>query len=208
MKRNLVLFATVILLLAPLAMAQPGGCGKGMGKGKGMDMGKGMGMGMCRQDCMMGGECIHPGMILKMADEIGLDAGQKTQISKMTEEFGVARIDKDAELEKAELKLRYLMKNDGAEKEILAAMDKVGQLKTEMQKMRFQHQRQIKALLNADQQKKLKELMPKMCGQGGPEMGEGPDCRIEKVIMLSDDDPGDAPGRMMGCNKPCGKKSR
>jgi Spy/CpxP family protein refolding chaperone len=205
MKKNLVLLTAVIMLLAPLAMAQPGGRGDEMGMGKGMGKGRGMGMGTCRQDCMMSGDCMRPGMMLKMADEIGLDAGQKAQISKMTEEFGIARIDKVAELEKAELRLRNLMQNDGADKEILAAMDKVGTLKTEMKKMRFQHQRQVKAILNADQLKKLKELMPKMDRGEGRGMGRGHGCNMEKTGGLSTEE-GDGPAMGWGCSRPCGMR--
>ena len=173
MKRNLVVLTIVALMLAPAAFAQMGQCG-----GSGMGMGKGMGMGMHRG---MGGDCGHPMMLLGMADKLGLDDKQKDQISKLQEDNRLAMIDKRAELEKAQVKLHSMMKNDAPDKEILAAMDKIGLLKTNMQKARFEHMRQMKAVLTPDQQKKLQELIPGMCtGSAGKRTGLCPGSNDER----------------------------
>ncbi len=205
MKGRLILL-TVIFVMLPLALFAQGKCGHGsgmgMGKGKCMEMGMGMKGGMCGGDA-----CFRPGMLVKMADEIGLTAEQKTQIMKMTEENGLARIDREAELEKAQLKLHQLMINDGGEKEILAAMDDVGKLRTDLRKAQFQNMRKVKAVLNADQIKKLKEACSKMCGDEGGKgcgmgRGMGPGMGMGMGMMEGEDAP------MMGhagCNMACGK---
>ncbi|MCX6826387.1 MAG: hypothetical protein NTV06_03835 [candidate division Zixibacteria bacterium] len=199
MKRNLILISAIILLLAPLAIADSGQCMK-MGMGKGMGMGMGCGM---MDDC-----CMRPGMLLKMADEIGLDANQKTRISKLQDDFAMAQIDRKAELEKAELKLHQLMRNDATDKDVMATMDRVGQLKTEMQKMRFQHMRQIKAILTADQLKKLKEMMPKMgsCNDDDEEDMPGMGMRREKVIKMEMKDMPDMGTKEARSGPSCGKR--
>jgi Spy/CpxP family protein refolding chaperone len=213
--RNFLVIISAVILLAGTVSAQMGDQKGGpctivekqikMGPGRGMCGGK--------------GDCGGPMMFLKFADELGLTAEQKTRISKMQEEFGILMIDKKAELEKAELRLHLLMKNDGAEKDVLAAMDKVGVLKTEIKKMRFAHHNQMKAVLTADQLKKLDELRPKMgCGKGagmgmnmkcGSGQGMNMNCggHGPRGMMMNDDDnedddtPGMGPG--FGCMMPC-----
>lgn len=150
MKRALIIAVAALALLAAFAVADPGHRGRGsddMTCGMG---GRGMGHGA---DGFFG-----PGMLLKAADEIGLDDGQKAKISQMAEQFGLERIDKTATLEKAELELRHMRMNDAADNEILSQMDKVGKLKTEMQKMKFSHRQAIRGVLTEQQIDKLKEF--------------------------------------------------
>jgi len=208
MKKIMILLAAIFVMM-PLALFAQGKCGHGpgmgMGKGQCMEMGMGMKGGMCGGDA-----CFRPGMIIKMADDLGLTDDQKNQIIKLNEQDGLARIDSKAELEKAQLKLHHLMMNDGAEKDILAAMDNAGKLRTDLRKAQFQHMRKVKAVLTADQIKKFKELCPKMCGDDGPkgcgmgpgmgmemdpEMGMGPGMNMERMVEFT----GDAPGGHAGC---------
>jgi Spy/CpxP family protein refolding chaperone len=208
MRNFFVIISAFLILMAGTVSAQSG-CQKG---GPGMVIEKQIKMGPGGM-CGGKGEGCHPMMLLKMAEELGLTAEQKTKISKMKEDFGMLMIDKKAELEKAQLRLRLLMKDDGAEREILAGMDKVGALKTEMKKMCFTHCRQMKAVLTADQLKKLDEMGPKMMGCGdddddndsGPGMGcgSGPG---EMGKMMAPDAMGKCAGASMGCKKSCGGK--
>jgi hypothetical protein len=194
MKRLITFTAMAFLMTAVLAIADPGRGGRGCGMGDGPN-------GSWHGD-MGDDDSYRPGMLLRLADEIGLDENQKAQILKLNEEHALIRIDKDAELEKAQLKLRHLIMNDGAEKDVLAAMDKVGTMKTEMRKMQYQHRNKVTSLLNADQLKKLKEIGPKMrqgdgAGRfqdcpGGMGQGNGPG-----------NGPGKGPGRGMNCEMPC-----
>nr|MBN2278362.1 hypothetical protein [candidate division Zixibacteria bacterium] len=157
MKRTLIFLAAAVLMLTSAAFAQPGGRGPmapGQGQGQGYGMKDGMRGGMGMMNDGFGG----PGMLLRVADEIGLDDQQKTQIDKLAQENGLARIEKQAELEKAELKMRHLRVNNGSDTEILALMDKIGQLKTDLQKMRYQHHQAVKMVLTEAQLEKLKEM--------------------------------------------------
>lgn len=140
MKRTALIVAVAVLLTASLAYAGHGRHGR-MGFGQGMD-----------------GDFVRPGMILRWADEIGLDDNQKTKIDKLAQEHGTARIEKEAELEKTQLTLRHLRMNDAQDSEVLAMMDMIGAMKTEMRKMAYTHRQAVMKLLTDDQLDKLKEL--------------------------------------------------
>jgi len=168
MKRNAIIVGLVTLLLATSALA-----GHGMRASRSDRGGPGFG----QHDNFAG-----PGMLLGMADEIGLTEKQKTEIMQAMENNAMKRVDKEAELEKAEIKLRHLRMTEAPESEILYAMDRVGNLRTEMQKMQFQHRNKIKSMLSEDQINKIDELRKEWqkgkgdrpCGRGeGPGRGFG-----------------------------------
>jgi len=188
MRKTLLITAAAMLLLTAGAFAQRGaGCGAfcdGHGMGMGMQGGRGMGM-------HGGGHGMGPGMLLNMADEIGLTDKQKSDLTAMSEKFGMERIEKKAALEKAELKLRTLRMNDASDSDVMKAMDEVGKLKTDMQKMRYQHRQAVKGLLTDEQATKLAEMRKgRMNKRGdGPCMGRG---------MMRD---GDGPHGMQGGKK-------
>jgi len=170
--KRLIVFSTIflMLLIATNIHAQKH-AGRGCGVGDGPNG--------CCPGRMADENAYRPGILLRMADEIGLDANQKIQIAKMNEEHALLRIDKEAELEKAELRLHHLMNSDGAEKEVLAAMDKVGALKSDLKKMQYQHRNSVKALLDVDQLKRLKEIRQSRgsgdafnCPGDGPRRGQ------------------------------------
>jgi Spy/CpxP family protein refolding chaperone len=144
MKRKAIIVGFLTLVLATSALA-----GHGMRGSKSCHHGPGFGQ---------GGDMARPGMIFRMADEIGLTEKQKTEIMQLMEKNAMQRIEKEAELEKAQVKLRHLRMSEAPESEILYAMDRVGALKTELRKMQFQHHNQIKALLTEEQLDKLEEL--------------------------------------------------
>jgi len=142
MKRKLFVGLLIALFSVSVAMAghhgprgQKGFCGEG---------GPGMG--------------DRPGMILHLADKLELSDSQIADIKNMMEKNGLDRIQRKAELEKAQLKLRHLKMNDAADGEILSAIERAGKLKTEMRKTRFQHQSKMKSILTDKQTEKLKEL--------------------------------------------------
>jgi len=197
MKRSLI-FLSALLLILPVALFAQGRCDHGGRMGKGMGMGMGMQGGMCG-----GAGCFRSGMILKMADDLGLTDAQKSQIMKLNEQDGLAGIDRKAALEKAQLNLHQLMMNNGAEEDVLSAMDEVGKLRTDMRKAQFQHMRKVKAVLTPDQIKKFKELCGKQCDGNGPKgggMGQGMGMGMGMM------DPSDPPMNHPGCNMPCGRR--
>ena len=150
MKKTVVFIAVALMLTTAFAFADPGRRGP-RGDGPGFDRD---GHGWGQMDDGVPGA----GMLLRLADEIGLDEGQKTKISNMMEEFGVSRIDMKAELDKAKLELRHLKMNDAADAEVLSMMDKIGDLRTEMQKMRYTHRQAVENVLTDQQKDKIKEL--------------------------------------------------
>ncbi len=197
MKRFLVvIIAAVAVLTAAVVYAQMG------------NMGDRPGMKGDRQGRMW--TRMHgTGNMEKMAEQLGLDANQKAQMMRLREDFRLTMVDKKAELEKAQIKLRGMMSSSAPDKDVLAAMDKLGLLRTDIQKLRYQHRQQMKAVLTPDQQNKLKELWPKMMfGDGDDEAGP--------QMRHMGGGRGMGPGGMMGegednmgsgmhrCNKQCG----
>jgi len=165
MKRT-ILALTAMALLAAGVMAQPAPQAPGGMRGHGH-------FGWDSDDA-------GPGMLLRWGDELGLTDQQKTQLEQLTEKQAMERVDKEAALEKAEIQMRHLRIKDASEKEVLAAMDKVGALRTDLQKMRYQHRQGVKALLTSEQLAKIKELRQERgkkgrgdCNHPGPCRGDG-----------------------------------
>jgi Spy/CpxP family protein refolding chaperone len=144
------------------AAAQVGHGGQGKncptGHGAKMDCAKGMmqGHGMKGKQ----GDGIH--RLLGMADKIGLTEAQTDQLKAMAIEFKKSTIDDQAELKKTQLDLHALRADDGKTDDVLSLMDKIGRMKTEMQKNKYLHRQQIQAVLTDDQRDQLKELRQKM----------------------------------------------
>jgi Spy/CpxP family protein refolding chaperone len=155
MKRSALIVAVAILLTASLAYAGHGRHGR-TGFGQGMD-----------------GDFVGPGMALRWADEIGLDDNQKAQLDKLAQEHGTARIEKEAELEKAQLKLRHMRMNDAPDSEVLAMMDMIGAMKTEMRKMAYTHRQAVREVLTAEQLDKIRELRGEWRKSHRQSRGEG-----------------------------------
>ena len=137
-------------------MRQGGGDGFGPGHGR---MGGRDGMG------------IH--MLLRNADEIGLNEEQQTELKTMAETFRLEQIDRKAALEKARVKLHSLMADDNAvEREVNAQIDELARLRADMQKMRYAHRQAVKQVLNDEQLDKIKELR-KQRFEDRPGRGDG-----------------------------------
>jgi hypothetical protein len=183
MKRRAIIFTVVMMLAATVAFAQggPGSGQRGMCHDPGMNRGMGgHGMGGPGMD----GDFVRPGMLLRMADDIGLSDNQKTQLEKMSQDNGLKRIDMQAQLEKAQLQLRHAQMNDAADTQVLQLMDDVGRIKTEMRKSAYTFHQSVKSLLTADQLTKIKDLRKEWrnnrgdCPFGGP--GDGPHSKGSK----------------------------
>lgn len=115
-------------------------------------------------------------MILAHGDDISLTDQQRTKLENMVVEFQTSRVDKRAELEKAQISLRALMRDDNAsEITVTAAMDKVTALKGEMKKMQYRHRKSVEGVLTAEQLDKLKEMRKefRQDGQGPRQGGQG-----------------------------------
>lgn len=192
MKRTIILLTAILMALPLSLMAQGGPACDGTGPGPMGGGGQGMGM----QACMPGhGGPGHHGQgqmgrhdgagiarLMRVGDEIGLTDQQKSDLKKMAETFQMDRIDREAALDKAEVKLRGLMMDDAAvESQVLAQIDQVSKLKADIQKMRYQHRTKVQSILSDDQKAKLQELRK---------------ARMQDRFDGDDDD--DTPGRGMG----------
>ena len=174
MKRTLGWMVTTLLLLSTAAMASPRGrgcCDKGG-----------------RPDCDRDQQCFRgrrghdgmrgPHMLLAPAEEINLTAQQKTKLKQMAVDFKLEKIDRMAEVKKAEVKLHSLMSDeDASENAVTAAIDNLAQLKADAHKMRFRHRKAIRGILTDEQIDRLKQLRKEKCGKmkgPHPGMGRGP----------------------------------
>ena len=187
MKRILLMTASAVALVGILAYAQPGpGNGaKCDGKGPGMGMRHecdGRGMGRMHRPGMERGAGI--GMILGMADKLELTDQQKAQLEKMQTDFQLQAIDARAAVQKANVRLKNLMRDDKAsEQDINAAIDQSAKLKADMAKMRAAHLRQTKGVLSEKQLGMLKDMRNDRRG------------RMMQRMMDDDDNEAPAPGR-------------
>lgn len=175
MKRLLILTLILSLVASPVALAQHPGrtmgcCDNPCFDGKGSHHKMGMG----RRD---GG--IHG--ILAHGDEINLTDQQRDQLEKMMVDFQTQQVDKKAELEKAQIKLKALMRDETDQSAVNAAIDKVAALRADLQKMRYDHRQKVQGVLTQDQVDKLKQMRksrkdcrgPRPRGQGmGPGFGD------------------------------------
>lgn len=157
-----------------------GGPGMHAGMGKGMGMGHpGMGQGMGRGMGMGRGKG-HPGMMFAMLD---LSDAQKAKMRDIHENAARAQIQARADMQIARMDMRKLMRADRPDQgAINAQIDKMGQMRTAMQKTRVATMLEARAQLTPDQLKKMKALHengpmgghPGMGMGGHPGMGMGP----------------------------------
>ncbi len=178
--KKMILTVMALALLAPLTlMAQDTSpdrtfCPQGKGYGNAMKQGHhGLRGGDCGPTDGRGGKGRRGGGIgrlLMMGDKIDLTDAQRDQLKTMQTEFQLEQIDRKAEMQKANLKLRTLKRDpDAAEGDVMRAIDATSGLKADMQKIQYKHRKQIQAVLTDEQIGKLKELR-KTHGQG---MGMG-----------------------------------
>ncbi len=175
MKKVLTLTLILTLATALVAAAQPapraGGC---------CDMPCCGPMGE-RQGMRMGGHHGNPGIkgILAHADQINLTDEQRDKLQDLMTKFRLQQVDQKAALEKAQIELKALERDEADLNAVNAAIDKVSKLKADMQKARYAHRRQVMSVLTDEQKEQLKKLCKdKKChGTGKPDKsgcGMGP----------------------------------
>ena len=201
MKKGLILTIAAMLLLAGLAAAQMGGNTPGVCDGNGPHGMRGRGFdgpGWGMRGGMRGGQGGPMGMmgVLGMADDLELTDAQVDAIQKMGEDFRLQMIDHRAAVEKAELKLRSLQRDNASESAVGSAIDDLSKLRAQGQKMRYAHQQQVRAQLTVEQQQKLDQMRKQRPGRGRG-MGNGPG-RGQGRGMGNGQGRGQGPGGM-GC---------
>lgn len=147
--KKTVIVAVMILGLASISMARPGG-------GKGNRDGGGHG----QHGYMMQGKRGPggPGGLMAMADKIELTDQQIEQIQKLSTDFRLQMVDQRASIKKATIMLRALKRDEIPESKIMAAIDDLAAKKAAIQKQRYQHHQQIRSILTEEQQEKAKKL--------------------------------------------------
>lgn len=175
MKKFTILTLIALLLLAGGTAAGPGWRDRGSGNGPmqhprmgGQFDGPGPRpmMGHCREGKGMRDGGRGPAMILAMADEIGLTDDQENKLKKMTVAFQTLMVDLQGAVKKAQIKKRALMRDRADEKDVASAIDDVSRLRADLQKARYGHHQEIRAVLTPEQLDKLDDLCKIRKGAG------------------------------------------
>lgn len=174
MKKGIITLMAVALLAPLTLVAQPGSGGQAfcpdgprwMGQGHpGLD-----GRGMWQRDRGPG-----IGHLLMVGGKIGLTDEQEDQLEQLQVDFKMEQIDRKAEMQKAQVQLRTLMRDDNAaERDVFRMIDDLSRMKADMQKMRYTHRLQIHSILTEEQIEKMKELRQERRGDGQGMKGRNP----------------------------------
>jgi hypothetical protein len=96
-------------------------------------------------------------MLLHHVDDFDLTEDQTEQLTRMQLEFELEKVDLEAALRKAKIRWRALIRDiDAAEQEVMAAIDNVSACEANLRKMRFNHLKVARGILNPEQQTALK----------------------------------------------------
>ena len=101
------------------------------------------------------------GMLLRHADEFGIDDEQRRKLESKRVEFELEKIDKDAAFRKAELKFRAAIMNDEPRETVLAALEELKQCYGDRKLMRYEHIAHGREALTDDQRQKLENYRRK-----------------------------------------------
>ncbi|MGA9770425.1 MAG: hypothetical protein WBV94_15405 [Blastocatellia bacterium] len=111
------------------------------------------------------------GMLLHHVEDFDITDEQVEKLSNFLTDFELEKVDLDAALHKAKIKLRVLMRDvDAREHDVLKAIDHVSEGEANLRKMRYRHLQQTRALLNDQQRNSLKTFHLKQSrakAQGG-----------------------------------------
>ncbi|MCM3870653.1 MAG: hypothetical protein ND895_08175 [Pyrinomonadaceae bacterium] len=116
------------------------------------------------------------GMLLHHVEDFGLNDNQVEQLSKMQLGFELEKVDLQAALQKAKINWRALVRDiDAAEKDVMKAIDNVAQCEANLRKMRYNHLKAARGVLQPKQRNNLKTFHLKQSRQkvGGGNQAEG-----------------------------------
>jgi hypothetical protein len=112
-------------------------------------------------------------MLLHHVDDFGLEPDQIEQLNNLMLEFELEKVDKQAALQKAKINWRALIRNvDADETQVMAAIDNVTKAEGDLRKMRYNHLKAARSVLNDGQRNDLKtfhlmQSRQKVAGGGG-----------------------------------------
>ena len=141
-------------------MMIPHGSGGQMRQGGGMSgMKGGSGMSGGGDGGPMAGSMRHSGgvgMLIASAETFGLKSEQVEKLQGMKHDFQMEKIDVQAAVQKAKLRLKRQMKDPGAaEGDVIAAIDAVAAAEGDVRKMRYRHLKAARGVLASDQMAKV-----------------------------------------------------
>jgi len=154
MRKTITTTLAILMLMASVAIAQSGPRSSGLCSGDGPH-----GFG---HHGMMG---QRGDMLLQAADKIGLSEEQIEKIQNLQIAHSLAMVDKKAELEKAQIKLRVLRRDNESLDKVNVAIDNFNRLKAGIQKTKYAHQQEVHGLLTEEQLDKLKEFRQSHMGK-------------------------------------------
>ncbi len=101
-------------------------------------------------------------MLKSLKGELALTAEQKSELKNLRYEFKKSQIDQQADVQKANLELRYLKRDEAVSKEaVLGAIDDLARAKAELEKLKYLHRQSIRSVFTEKQLIELKELKSK-----------------------------------------------
>lgn len=148
-------------------------CGEGNMMMFGGGMGRHGGKGMCdnKGGHRAGGGIRH---LLAMADKIGLTDKQTSKLKNMMLNHQEEKIDNEATLKKARLRMKAMMHDDDAsERVVMSSIDKVTSAMSAQMKMRYTHKQAVHSVLTKEQMEKMKSAHKGMGRMGAMGMGDG-----------------------------------
>ena len=113
------------------------------------------------------------GMLLHHVDDFGLNDDQIDQLNKLMVDFELEKVDLHAALQKAKIIWRSLVRSlDANEADVMTAIDNLSKAEANMRKMRYNHLKAARGVLEPAQRNNLrtfhlKQSREKAAGGGG-----------------------------------------
>jgi hypothetical protein len=113
-----------------------------------------------RLDAQRGGSARQTGgvgMLLRHVEDFDLTEEQQDRLNKLRVGHELEKVDLRAAVSKAKIVLRSLLRDlEAPEKDVMAAIDKLAKCEANLRKMRYGHLQAARAVLNEEQQRRLK----------------------------------------------------
>ena len=114
------------------------------------------------------------GMLLHHVDDFGLNDSQVDQLNKLQVDFELEKVDLQAALQKAKIRWRALVRNvDANESDVMTAIDNVSKAEADLRKMRYNHLKSARNVLDPGQRNNLRTFSLKQSRQKAAGGGAG-----------------------------------
>src|SRR5829696_9619937 len=114
------------------------------------------------------------GMLLHHVDDFGLNDSQVDQLNNLQVDFELEKVDLQAALQKAKIRWRALVRNvDANDAEVMTAIDNVSRAEADLRKMRYNHLKSARNILDPGQRNNLRTFGLKQSRQKAAGGGAG-----------------------------------